>query len=437
MNVAVIGMGKIGLPLAVQYARKNHNVTGVDINPTTVKLINSGREPFPEEKNLKEILLDVVKQGKLKATQHYEEAIESADVIVVVVPLFVDSNSQPDFRAMDLAAEGIGRSIKKGTLVCFETTLPVGITRKRLIPLIEKNSDFTAGKDFFVVFSPERVFTSRVFEDLKKYPKIVGGLTETCTKKATEFYESVIDFDTREDLSQPNGVWQMNSLEEAEFVKLAETTYRDVNIALANQFAVFAEKSGLNIYKVIQAANSQPFSQIHKPGISVGGHCIPIYPQFYLLGDKEASIIREARNVNSKMPVHIGQLLLNKKGSLKNLEVLVLGISYRANVKESAFSGVFPLCKFLSEKGAKVEVIDPFFSEKEIMELNLTPFSGNPKRVDTIVVHTDHLEFTNLIQKEFQNVNLVVDGRNLIRQNMLGENTELLTIGIGRDSDGA
>jgi nucleotide sugar dehydrogenase len=437
MKVAVIGMGKIGLPLAVQYARKNHNVTGVDINPTTVNLINSGREPFPEEKNLNEFLLDVVKQGKLKATQNYEEAIESANVIVVVVPLFVDSLSQPDFTAMDLAAEGIGKSIKKGALVCFETTLPVGITRKRLIPLIEKNSGFTAGKDFFVVFSPERVFTSRVFEDLKKYPKIVGGLTETCTKKATEFYESVIDFDIRDDLNLPNGVWQMNSIEEAEFVKLAETTYRDVNIALANQFSVFAEKSGLNIYKVIQAANSQPFSQIHKPGVSVGGHCIPIYPQFYLLGDKDASIVREARHVNSKMPDHIGQLLLNKKGSLKNLKVLVLGISYRANVKESAFSGVFPLCKFLSEKGAEVEVVDPFFSEKEILELNLTPFNGNSKLIDTIIVHTDHLDFTNLIKKEFQNVKLVVDGRNLIRQNMLGKNTELLTIGIGRDIDGA
>ena len=175
MKIAVIGMGKIGLPLAVQYARKGHEVIGVDINQNTIDMINLGKEPFPEEVNLAEYLNEVVLAGKLKVTASYETAVTTADVVVVVVPLFVNISSEPDFASMDSATKLIGKYLKKGALVCYETTLPIGTTRTRFIPSLEQNSNLIAGVDFSVVFSPERVYTGRIFADLAKYPKIVGA----------------------------------------------------------------------------------------------------------------------------------------------------------------------------------------------------------------------------------------------------------------------
>ena len=207
MKIAVVGMGKIGLPLAVQYAKKGNTVIGIDINLKTVELINKGLEPFPEEAHLKEYLADVVSKSLLKATLDYAEGIKTADVVVVVVPLFVNDKAEPEFSAMDQVTALIGSNLKKGSLICYETTLPIGTTRTRFVPSLEKQSGLKAGIDFNVVFSPERVFTGRIFEDLRKYPKIVGGITHECTNKGVGFYTQVLDFDKREDLAKPNGVW--------------------------------------------------------------------------------------------------------------------------------------------------------------------------------------------------------------------------------------
>jgi nucleotide sugar dehydrogenase len=248
---------------------------------------------------------------------------------------------------MDQATALIGSNLKKGSLICYETTLPIGTTRTRFVPSLEKQSGLKAGIDFNVVFSPERVFTGRIFEDLRRYPKIVGGITQECTNKGVNFYSQVLDFYVRDDLTKPNGVWAVESSESAEFVKLAETTYRDVNIALANQFAMYADKIGVDVYEVIESSNSQKYSYIHQPGISVGGHCIPIYPQFYLWSDPDASIVRKARETNSQMPKYFINEILKSFDTLKNLKVLILGISYRANVKEIAFSGAIELKNIL------------------------------------------------------------------------------------------
>src|SRR5262249_32287279 len=156
----------------------------------------------------------------------------------------------------------------------YETTLPVGTTRNRWAPMLEEGSGLTAGKDFFLVFSPERVLTGRVFADLRRYPKLVGGIDAESARHGVEFYQAVLDFDDRSDLNRANGVWDLGSAEASELAKLAETTYRDVNIGLANQFARFADTVGVDVTKVIEACNTQPYSHIHSPGIAVGGHCI-------------------------------------------------------------------------------------------------------------------------------------------------------------------
>ena len=418
MKIAVVGMGKIGLPLAVQYAKKGNTVTGIDINPKTVELINQGLEPFPEEAHLKEYLADVVGKGLLNATLDYEEGIKSADVVVVVVPLFVNDKAEPDFLAMDQATALIGSNLRKGALICYETTLPIGTTRTRFVPSLEKQSGLKVGIDFSVVFSPERVFTGRIFEDLRKYPKIVGGITQECTTKGVGFYTQVLDFDKRDDLAKPNGVWAVERTESAEFVKLAETTYRDVNIALANQFAMYADRIGVNIYEIIQSANSQKFSQIHDPGISVGGHCIPVYPRLYLYGNPNDILVKSAREINQQVPLKVLDIIEKQIGSLNGLKVLTLGVSFRTKVKEHAFSGVFELNQLIKQKGAFMQVLDPYYSESEIVNLGLNAFDSINDDIDLIIIHTAHYQFIEFLKQEFKNCKLIFDGRNLMKQNM-------------------
>ena len=303
MKIDVVAMGKIGLPLAVQFAEKGHDVIGVDVQQRVVDEINKGNEPFPGEAYLDEKLKKLVPAGKLAATTDYSKAIPGADAIVLVVPLFVnDETWEPDFGWMEAATKSLAEHLTPGTLISYETTLPVGTTRNRWKPMIEEISGLTEGKDFHLVFSPERVLTGRVFADLRRYPKLVGGLTDEGTAKGIEFYEQVLDFDDRDDLPRVNGVWDMGTAEAAEMAKLAETTYRDVNIGLANQFGKYAAANGIDVYKVIDACNSQPYSHIHRPGIAVGGHCIPVYPRLYLWTDPDATIVRTAREANMTMP---------------------------------------------------------------------------------------------------------------------------------------
>ena len=241
MKIAVVALGKIGLPLAVQFAEKGHEVIGCDVNTATVDLVNAGTEPFPGEAFLQEKLSKVVSSKALVATTNTADAVKKSQVVVIVVPLFVDAQGVPDFGWMDAATKDVASGLQKGTLVSYETTLPIGTTRNRFAQLLEEGSGLKAGIDFNLAFSPERVFTGRVFADLRRYPKLIGGLTESCGKAAESFYASVLDFDIREDLPKPNGVWNLGSPEASEMAKLAETTYRDVNIGLANQFALFAK----------------------------------------------------------------------------------------------------------------------------------------------------------------------------------------------------
>ena len=410
MKIAVVALGKIGLPLAVQFANKGHHVIGCDVNQNTVDLINAGTEPFPGEAHLAQYLKQVVGSGHLVATTDTKSAVAQSDVVVVVVPLFVDEEGVPDFGWMDAATKNIAEGLKPGTLVSYETTLPVGTTRKRFGPAIEEISGLKAGVDFHLVFSPERVLTGRVFADLRKYPKLVGGVDEASAQAGVKFYEEVLDFDDRPDLSQANGVWDLGSSEASEMAKLAETTYRDVNIGLANQFAIFAETANIDINKVIAASNSQPFSHIHLPGIAVGGHCIPIYPRFYLWNHPEATVVRAAREANAAMPAHAVSILKTALGSLEGKKVAVLGISYRGGVKESAFSGVFPTVGALISEGAKVFVHDPMYTNAEINQLGFAPYAlGQP--VDGVVLQADHAEYKALTSASFPGVAAVVDGR--------------------------
>lgn len=411
MRVAVVALGKIGLPLAVQFAAKGHQVVGVDINQATVDQVNAGQEPFPGEAHLAELLAETVGDGRLRATTDYADAIPGSDAVVIVVPLFVDEQTgEPEFGWMENATRSLAENLTPGTLVSYETTLPVGTTRNRWKPLIEEVSGLVEGQDFHLVFSPERVLTGRVFADLRKYPKLVGGLSEEGAKRAISFYEAVLDFDERADLERGNGVWDLGSAEAAELAKLAETTYRDVNIGLANQFARFAGANGIDVHQVIEASNSQPYSHIHRPGIAVGGHCIPVYPRLYLWTDPEATVVRAAREANLGMPDYTIGLLEGAYGDLAGARVVVLGAAYRGAVKETAFSGVFPTVEALKARGAEVFVHDPMYTDEELQRLGFAPFHLG-EAVDAAVLQADHPEYKELTPAELTGIKVLVDGR--------------------------
>lgn len=403
MNAVVVALGKIGLPLAVQVAGAGHQVTGCDIDEAVVASVGAGQEPFPGEAQLAERLAKAVSGGALSATADTTAAVAAGpDLVIAVPPLVTREDGSTDWSALDAVVEAIGAGLQAGTTVSFETTVPVGTTRRRIAPGLEAASGLAEGVDFHLVFSPERVFSGRVFADLATYPKLVGGLSPEGEARGVELYSQFLDAE----------VWGMGSAEAAEMAKLAETTYRDLNIAFANELARFAEQEGVSAERVIEAANSQPFSHIHRPGIAVGGHCIPVYPRFYLEGDPDAALPAAAREVNEAMPAHAVARLGQALGGLEGKTVLILGVAYRGAVKETAFSGAFPVAAGLERAGARAVAADPLYDAAELEALGLAPWDGS--EVDAIIVQADHPEYTALDPAEYPGLRAVLDGRGTV-----------------------
>jgi UDP-N-acetyl-D-mannosaminuronic acid dehydrogenase len=406
VKAVVVALGKIGLPLAAAIARAGHEVVGCDVDPAVVDAVNAGRAPFPGEAGLDDALQEVVGPGRLRAQSDTTAAVaEGADLVVAVPPLMVDEAARPDWRILDAVLADIGGGLHRRdepTTVSVETTVPVGTTRSRIAPALERHSGLRAEEEFFCVFSPERVFSGRVFHDLETYPKLVGGLSEAGEERAAALYAAFLTAE----------VWRLGSAEAAELTKLAETTYRDVNIAFANELARFADATGVDVERVIEAANSQPFSHIHRPGVAVGGHCIPVYPRFYLDGDPSARLPAAARTVNEAMPAYAVQLLAEALGSLEAARVLVLGVAYRGGVKETAFSGAFPLRDELAARGAAVVAADPLYDDAELRDLGFEPWDGAP--VDAAILQADHDAYRALGPDDLPGARAVVDGRRVL-----------------------
>ncbi|HET6449377.1 MAG TPA: nucleotide sugar dehydrogenase [Conexibacter sp.] len=412
MRVVVVALGKIGLPLAAFVARAGHAVVGCDVSADVCERVNAARAPFPGEAGLEEALAEVVGDGRLRAQTDTAEAIaEGVDLVIVVPPLIVDADAQPDWRILDSVLSDVGRGLRaaagtghRGTVVCVETTLPVGTTRKRVAPALAAGSGLAAERDFFAAFSPERVFSGRIFADLRNYPKLVGGCSETGEERTVALYRQFIEPDAE--------VWPMGSSEAAELAKLAETTYRDLNIAYANELARHADRVGVDVDRVIDAANSQPFSHIHRPGVAVGGHCIPVYPHFFLRGAPEARLPAVAREVNNAMPAYAVELLAEALGRLGGARVLILGVAYRGGVKETAFSGAFALREALAARGAAVVAADPLYDDAELAALGFDAWADGP--VDGAIVQTDHAEYRTLAPAQLPGARAVVDGRGVL-----------------------
>ncbi len=402
-TVAVVGLGKIGLPLAIQYAQHGRRVIGCDINPQVVEGINAGRCHVHEEPGLEAWVADAVAQGRLSATTDTAAAVRQAAVVVVIVPVMVDQAHAVDFRSIDAATQAVGAGLTAGTLVIYETTLPTGTTAGRLRRILEEASGLKAGSDFLLAYSPERVSSGRIFRDLATYPKVVGGINEESRDAASAFYRSVLDAE----------VMCMASADEAEFVKLIETTYRDVNIALANEFARYADAHGLNVIAAIAAANTQPYSHIHSPGVGVGGHCIPVYPYFLLHGSPDGlALPRQARRINDDMAAYTVERIEAEIGSLAGQAVLILGVAYRGNVRETAFTSARLLQEALTARDARVFAEDPLFSAQELESLGYQPLRPAQRaEIRAIIVQAEHHAYQSLDFSQFPHCQVVLDGR--------------------------
>lgn len=412
--VAVVGLGKIGLPLAVQYALHGRQVIGCDINPQVVEKINSGQSPVQEEPELAIEIPRLVSMGMLAATTETSEAVRRASVVVVIVPVMVNDRHEATFDAIDAATVAIGAGLQPGTLVIYETTLPVGTTAQRLRRMLEQSARLQAGQDFYLAYSPERVSSGRIFHDLRAYPKVIGGIDEGSAIAAEAFYRSVLDAE----------LIIMPSTCDAEFVKLIETTYRDVNIALANEYARYADEHGLDVTAAIAAANTQPYSHIHTPGVGVGGHCIPVYPYFLMQGLLESEmqqqsfqqahllLPRAARQINDGMAEYALQRIEGVIGSLAHESVLILGVAYRGNVRETAFTSAKLLQQALLQRGAVVYADDPLYSDEELRALGYTPLPARYKHeIRAIILQADHQEYQAADLDEFTHCQVLLDGR--------------------------
>lgn len=424
MKVAVVGLGQIGLPLAVQYASRGHEVTGCDVNQQVVDAVNEGRPPHPGEAEVDERLPGLVAAGQLRATTDDRAGTRDAQVVVVIVPVAVDAERRVDFAAIDAATRDVGAGIGPDTLVIFETTLPVGTTRARLAPLLAAESGLTPEQDLFVAFSPERVLVGRVLTDLRRYPKLVGGIGPESTARARAFYAEALDAGTE--------VRALSSAEAAEMAKLAETTYRDVNIALANEYARYAAERGIDVVEVIEAANSQPYSHVHRPGVGVGGHCIPVYPYFLFADAPEMQLPRVARQLNDGMAAWAVAAAGRQLEGLRDVPVLVLGIAYRGDVREDAFSSAYMLRDALRAAGAVVHGHDPYYEPDEVAAMGFEPWRpGADTPVRVAFLQADHAAYRELDLAAIPGLQLVVDGRNALDPAAVRA-TGVRYLGIGR-----
>ena len=430
MIITVIGGGKMGLPLACRFAERAGSVTVCDINPTVVASINAGVCPI-DEPGVPEQLATAVAGGRLRATLNTREAVSQSDVVLVIVPALLDANRRADLGALEGVACEIAAALRVGTLVCFETTVPVGSTRNRFLPLLEKTG-LRAGADFDLAFSPERVKSLYVLKHLSEIPKIVGGVNDRSAERAAEFYA--------EFLGAP--IMNLGSLEAAEFAKIAGMIYRDVNIALANELAAYAESVGLDFRPVREAANTDGEASLLLPGIGVGGHCTPVYPYFLIqdAADRGESVpmTETARAINEGQAARAVRRLETHTGSICHRRMVVLGVAFRPGVREHTFSPAFQLAAELNRKGAVVHFHDPLYTPDQIAAIGLTPCEDiMGVRPEVLILNTAHAEYQDLDFGRLadEGLRVVLDGRRFFDPDVVsGQGIIYLGIGNGMQS---
>ena len=410
-KIAVVGLGYVGLPLAVEFAKNGIKVVGIERNPNRVKAVNSGRsyiDDIPDR-----ILSDIVKKGNLKAFSDFKN-IEDAQAVVICVPTPLTKNKTPDISYIVSVSKKIAKFLKKGMLVVLESTTYPGTTEEVVLPILAETG-LKPGKDFYLAFSPERIDPGNSKYHTGDIPKVVGGINEKSTEIAAKLYELIVP-----------GVFKVSSPKTAEMTKLLENTFRLVNVALVDELALLSEKIGINIWEVIEAAKTKPYGFMpFYPGPGIGGHCIPIDP-FYLLWkakeyDVDISFIELAGKVNDSMPEYIvnkiSYALNSRKKSINGSKILILGVAYKKDIADTRESPALKIISHLLKWGADISYYDPFVKEIRVDDRQfLSAKELTPellKRADCTVILTDHSTVDyDLVLK---NSDIIVDTRNAIK----------------------
>jgi UDP-N-acetyl-D-glucosamine dehydrogenase len=408
-DVAIVGAGYVGMPLARVFADAGKNVVLVDVDQEVVDGINGGESHIGDVPS--DTLKPLVDAGRVTATADYD-ALKDVDAILIALPTPLSTHREPDLTIVETAAAEIASRLRKGQVVVLESTTYPGTTRESLQPILER-SGMKAGKDFHLAFSPERVDPGRTDWTTKNTPKLVGGLTPACTERAVELYRSAVDT-----------VVPLSSPETAEMTKLLENIFRAVNIALVNELAQLCERMEVDVWEVVEAAETKPFGFMSfKPGPGLGGHCIPIDP-FYLTWkareyDFYTEFIDLAGKVNSNMPFFCRSLIsqaLNHgaEKSLKGSRILILGVSYKADIDDVRESPAKKIVELLYKGGADVSYHDPHVEEFDGMR----SVDYAPESYDCVVIVTAHssIDYADLVER----AQVVVDLRNATGRNGTG-----------------
>ncbi|MFD2923006.1 nucleotide sugar dehydrogenase [Halobacillus naozhouensis] len=417
--IGVVGLGYVGLPLAVEKAKAGYDVIGFDIQDSRVEKVNQGINYIGDV--VDEELKNIVSTNKFKATTDYS-LIKEVDAVAICVPTPLDIYKQPNTSYVESSAVEISGYLQKGTLIVLESTTYPGTTEEILKPILEE-SNLKCGEDFFLAYSPERVDPGNKQFKTKNTPKVVGGMTENCTKVAATMYENVLESE----------IHQVSSPSVAEMEKILENTFRNINIGLANEMAILCNKMGIDVWEVIDAAATKPYGFMpFYPGPGLGGHCIPIDPWYLTWKAREynyhTKLIETAGEINNDMPDYvikrIMEILNNDGKALNGSNVLVLGVAYKKDIDDFRESPVLPILEKLDNAGANWTVVDPYVKEFKYKKTIKSPIEEITvemlERADLVVIATNHSDFD--YNKIISNSKAIFDTRNSFKYNVNNTN---------------
>jgi len=396
-RIGVIGLGYVGLPLVVEFAKAGFDVTGFDIDASKVASIERGESYIEDVPDAD--LAEVRDAGRLHASSNFAE-LSSLDIINICVPTPLTRTKDPDVSHMASAVEEIRRRLRSGQLVILGSTTYPGTTQDLFVPMLEE-SGLEVGSDFSLAFAPERIDPANKEFSVRTVPKVVGGQTELCTKLASQIFGTIFD-----------EIVTVSSTQSAEMVKLLENTFRAINIGLANEIALMCQRLGLDVWEVIEAAATKPYGFMKfLPGPGLGGHCIPVDPSYLSWKMKSlnfpARFIDLATDINSRMPEHVaervGDLLNRDRKAINGAEILILGVAYKRDVGDMRESPAIDVIQLLAAKGAKISVSDPHVPEVEVAGVTYADVGTSDDvlaAADIAVILTDHraFDYKNIVQ---------------------------------------
>tara|TARA_Y100000817_G_scaffold201207_1_gene157472 strand:- start:2474 stop:3826 length:1353 start_codon:yes stop_codon:yes gene_type:complete len=432
LRVCVVGIGRIGLPTALSFAKSGLTTIGVDINESLVEMINSDNFPLKDEPGYEEIFHTVISEKKFSATTNIEEGVSNSNLILLSLPTPMDENNIPDYSALKSVASQLSQFLKPNSLVIVESTIEPGFIEDEMISMITNNEKLIVENNFFIGVCPENANPGEILHDFTNLPRLVGGINENISKIIKLIYNSVFGVELIE----------MPDCKTANAVKLTTNVFRDINIAFISELSLMFEKLGIDTMKVLEAAKKKYNFQIHYPGAGVGGPCLPINSYQFLNTAKriglELNIIESSRKINEKMPEHVVQLLLDgfkeNDKPIKDSHILLLGVSYKPNVKDIQLTPAEHIIKKLQDLGAIVHIYDPYFISQNIFDIhtekNLNEIISN---VDSTIIVTAHDEFKKLEISLFKQMKtpVLVDTRGIIDPEIAKQN-QLIFRGLGR-----